>query len=112
MSVTLLNKPQKPECDVTQPSSSIAVIMFFFQGNLLNRAKKSIVSWYPGYQPISNFADKFGLGINPSQPPLRVNSQIAGWTYDRTSHKIIVKCQSMAELIQASITRNKKIIKS
>ena len=75
-------------------------------GALAPRARKSIVSWYPGYQPFSNLAANFRLGRKPSQTPLRSNT---GLTYDPASHQALVKSQSVAELrIQASKFKNKR----
>ena len=81
--------------------------------HITGRARKSIVSWYPGYQPISNLAANFGLGRKPSQPAFESKQPITGWIYHLTSHQTLVKSQSVAELrIQASIHRNKQIIKN
>ena len=57
------------------------------------RDRKSIVYWYPGYQPIFNFAANFGLGRKPSQPPFESKQPITGWTYDPVSHSALVKSQ-------------------
>ena len=40
------------------------------------RARKSIVSWYPGYQPMSNLAANFGWAKGTASHHLRINSQL------------------------------------
>ena len=39
------------------------------------RARKSMVSWYPGYQPMSNLAANFGWAEGTDSHHLRINSQ-------------------------------------
>ena len=39
------------------------------------RARKSMVSWYPGYQPMSNLAANFGWAKGTDSHHLRINSQ-------------------------------------
>ena len=60
-----------------------------------SRARKSIVSWYPGYQPMSNLAANFG------------------WANGTVSHQGILNSQSVDELnICAAIKKNIQIIKN
>ena len=44
----------------------------------IGRARKSMVSWYPGYQPMSNLAANFGWAKGTDSHNLRINSQQAG----------------------------------
>ena len=63
-------------------------------GGLVDRVRKSMVSWYPGYQPISNLAANFWLDRRPSQPsteskqPKFENKQpMAGWSMVQLANK-------------------------
>ena len=63
--------------------------------NQTTEARKSIISWYPGYQPISNLTDNYC------------------WREGSTSHHLRVNRKSVAELkMCATIKKNKRIIKS
>ena len=48
----------------------------FEQDNLAIRDRKSIVSWYPAYQPMSNLAANFGWAEGTTSNQLRINSQL------------------------------------
>ena len=64
-------------------------------GGHSGRGRKSMVSWYPGYQPNSNLAAKFG------------------WVEGLASHHMRVNSQSVAEFkICTAIKTKNQIIKS
>ena len=44
-------------------------------GTIISRAIKSIVSWYPGYEPMPNLAANFGWAKGTASHHLRINSQ-------------------------------------
>ena len=52
--------------------------------SLFIRARKRMVSWYPGYQPMSNLAANFGT----TGHQLRINSQLLAGPMTQSATKV------------------------
>ena len=52
------------------------------------RARKSMVSWYPGYQPMSNLAANIGWAEGTTSHPLRINSQLLAGPIAQSATKV------------------------
>ena len=65
----------------------LAVVTTPTQPNI-TRARKSIVSWYPGYQPMSNLAANFGWAKGTASHHLRINSQLLAGPMAQSATKV------------------------